>query len=145
MLQLIQESCGEINQGAAWGGGGQRRRRRRGVRSHTHTHTHTHTHVSSAMLQEAVQGAERVPSPVRRLCSLRLFPSLNLGLLIHKAKGIRKGGPEVPHVLRVWCTETSPAQARYHDASWASAVSWDRLGKADRVRRPAVHITHSIS
>ena len=22
MLQLIQESCGEINQGAAWGGGG---------------------------------------------------------------------------------------------------------------------------
>ena len=96
------------------------------------------------MLQEAVQGAEMVPSPVRRLGSLRLFPSLNLGLLIHKAKGIRKGGPEVPHVLRVWCTETSPAQARYHDASWASAVSWDRPGKADRVRRPAVRITHSI-
>ena len=114
-----------------------------GIRSHTHTHTHTHTHVSSAMLQEAVQGAERA-SPVRRLGSLRLFPSLDLGFLIRKAKGIRKGGPEVPHVLRVWCTETSPAQARDHNASWASAVSW-HTGKADRVKRPAVRITHSIS
>lgn len=110
----------------------------------THSYTHTHTHVSSAMLQEAVHGAERA-FPARRLGSLRLFPSLDLGYLIHKAKEIRKGGPEVPRVLRVWCTEISPAQARDHDASWASAVPWDRPEKADRVRRPAVCITHGIS
>lgn len=57
---------------------------------------------------------------------MRLFPSLRLGLLMHKA---RKSKKVAPCALKVWRTETSPAQAPDHNATGASAVSWEGIGK----------------
>lgn len=61
---------------------------------------------------------------------MRLFPSLRLGLLIHKARKSKKVALKVaPCALKVWRTETSPAQVPDHNATGASAVSWEGIGK----------------